>query len=140
MQKDYYAVLGLPRNASPEEIRARFRDLARNRHPDRFHGAEKAAAEAEFQAITEAFNVLSDPERRRQHDLELVRPIAAAAREAEGREEVARVYMQRGIKAYRERNFIEAAAQLRPGHQDRAPQRPAPGTTWRWPAASRSAS
>ncbi len=110
MQKDYYAVLSLPRNATTDDIRARFRNLARTRHPDRFRGAEKAAAEAEFQAVTEAFNVLSDPERRRQHDLELVRPTAPAAREAAGQEEAARIYLQRGIKAYRERNYLEAAA------------------------------
>jgi curved DNA-binding protein CbpA len=110
MQKDYYAVLSLPRNATADEIRARFRTLARTRHPDRFRGAEKAAAEVEFQGVTEAFNILSDPERRRLHDLELLRPTAAGAREAEGRGEVARVYLQRGIKAYRDGNYLEAAS------------------------------
>ena len=111
MQKDYYAVLSLPRNATGDEIRARFRTLARTRHPDRFRGPEKAAAEVEFQAVTEAFNVLSDPERRRLHDLELLRPAPPGAREAEGRGEVARVYLQRGVKAYRDGNYLEAAAE-----------------------------
>jgi curved DNA-binding protein CbpA len=104
MPKDFYAVLGLPRNATEDQIRHRFRELARVRHPDRFQGAEKLAAETEFQETTQAFNVLSDAERRRQHDLELVRP----GNESDPRQ-VARAYLQRGIKAYKEKNFLEAA-------------------------------
>jgi tetratricopeptide (TPR) repeat protein len=67
-------VLAVARNATPEQIRARFRSLARARHPDRFQGEQRVRAEAEFLEITEAFNVLSNPERRRQHDLDLARP------------------------------------------------------------------
>lgn len=104
MPKDFYAVLGLPRNATEDQIRQRFRELARVRHPDRFQGAEKQAAETEFQEITQAFNVLSDAERRRQHDLELARP----GNESDPRQ-VARAYLQRGIKAYKEKGFLEAA-------------------------------
>ena len=74
MPRDFYAILALPRNASEEQIRQRFRELARERHPDRFQGEAKARAEGEFQEITQAFNVLFDPERRRGHDLELTRP------------------------------------------------------------------
>lgn len=104
MPRDFYAVLGLPRNATEDHIRQRFRELARLRHPDRFQGAEKAAAEKDFQEITQAFNVLSDPEHRRQHDVELARP----GTESDPRQ-AARAYMQRGIKAYKEKNFLEAA-------------------------------
>ncbi|HWM94394.1 MAG TPA: DnaJ domain-containing protein [Thermoanaerobaculia bacterium] len=104
MPKDFYSVLGLPRNATEEQLRQRFRDLARARHPDRFQGSEKLRAETDFQEITQAFNVLSDPERRRQHDLELARPGA----ESDPRQ-LARAYMQRGVKAYKEKNFLEAA-------------------------------
>jgi curved DNA-binding protein CbpA len=104
MPKDFYAVLGLPRNATEDQIRQRFREMARVRHPDRFQGAEKQQAEVDFQEITQAFNVLSDPERRRQHDLELVRP----GNESDPRQ-VARAYLQRGIKAYKEKSFLEAA-------------------------------
>jgi curved DNA-binding protein CbpA len=106
MAKDFYAVLSLPANASPQQIRARFLALARERHPDRFVGEEKPRAELEFQSLTEAFNVLSNPERRRQHDLELTR---RTPRPAEG-QELLKVYLQRGVKAYKERNFPEAAA------------------------------
>jgi curved DNA-binding protein CbpA len=106
MAKDLYAVLSLPANATAQQIRDRFRELARERHPDRFQGEEKARAEIEFQAITEAFNILDDPERRRQHDLERSR---LAARPPEG-QELLKVYLQRGIKAYKEKSFPEAAA------------------------------
>ncbi len=106
MPEDFYAVLALPRNATEEQIRQRFRELARVRHPDRFQGAEKARAEREFQEITQAFNILSDPARRRQHDLESSRPPEATAADPR---QLARIYLQRGIKAYREKNFFEAA-------------------------------
>jgi curved DNA-binding protein CbpA len=105
MGRDFYATLGLPRNATEEQVRQRFRELARERHPDRFRGVEKARAERDFQEITQAFNVLSDPERRRQHDVELARPADSAA----DPRQLSRLYLQRGIKAYREKNFLEAA-------------------------------
>jgi curved DNA-binding protein CbpA len=103
MATDFYAVLALPRNATEDQIRHRFRELARLRHPDRFRGAEKEAAETEFQAITQAFNVLSDPERRRQHDGELARPGESDPRQ------MCRAYLQRGIKAYKDKSFLDAA-------------------------------
>ena len=109
MAKDYYAVLGVARNASSTEIRDHFRRLARNRHPDRFRGPEKAAAEAEFQDLTEAFNVLSEPERRRLHDLELARPELQARSAADDGTQMAKFFVQRGIKAYKEQKYVEAA-------------------------------
>ena len=107
MARDFYAVLAVPRNATEDQIRRRFRELARTRHPDRFRGAEKERAEKDFQAITQAFNVISDPERRRLHDLELLRPEEAAAGEPR---QLSRVYLQRGVKAYKEKNYLEAAS------------------------------
>jgi len=115
MARDFYAVLALPRNATDDQIRQRFRELARTRHPDRFAGAEKEKAESEFQEITRAFNVLSDAERRRKHDMDLVRPEDSSAT-ADPRA-LARVFLQRGVKAYKEKNFLEAA-----GSFDRATQ------------------
>ena len=106
MQKDFYVVLGVPRSATAEQIKDRFLQLAREKHPDRFPGADKQRAELEFQEITQAFNLLSNPERRRQHDLELMRPTAARAAEPA---DLAKVFLQRGVKAYKARNFIEAA-------------------------------
>ncbi|HEX5761413.1 MAG TPA: DnaJ domain-containing protein [Thermoanaerobaculia bacterium] len=105
MRRDFYAVLGLQRTASEEQIRQRFRELARERHPDRFQGERKAAAELEFQEITQAANVLADTERRRQHDLELARPQDQSA----DHRQLGRLFLQRGVKAYKEQNFLEAA-------------------------------
>ena len=105
MSTDFYGILGVPRNATTEQIKERFLQLTRERHPDRFSGAEKQAAELAFQSITQAFNVLSNPERRRLHDIELSRPIAHKADPGE----LVRVFMQRGVKAYKGKNFIEAA-------------------------------
>lgn len=104
--KSFYEVLSLPRDAKRPDIKSRFLELARERHPDRFQGEEKARAEVEFQEITEAFNILMDPVRRRQHDLELDRP---AGKSTYDPTEVARVYVNRGIRAFKQGNFFEAA-------------------------------
>lgn len=106
MAKDFYAILGLPRNVSDEQIRQRFHQLARERHPDRFQGERKQAAETDFQEITQAFNMLSDPERRRQHDMDLSRRQEPSTQDPR---QVSRIYLQRGVRAYRDRNFVEAA-------------------------------
>ncbi len=106
MAKDYYAILGVPRNATQAQVRARFLELARNQHPDRFQGEEKVKAEDEFQEITQAFNVLSDPTQRREADAALLQADKGGGEEQSG---AAKVYIRRGIKAYRERNFVEAA-------------------------------
>lgn len=107
MSKNYYSVLGLPQNSTARQVKARFLELARERHPDRFRGEEKAEAEERFQEITEAFNALSDPERRRQLDAELARASTASAQAQKGG--AAKVYMQRGIRAFRDENYLEAA-------------------------------
>jgi curved DNA-binding protein CbpA len=67
-QRTYYEILGLDPQASAEDVRAAFRRLARERHPDRFDPADRAVAEREFQAFAEAYNVLSDPDRRARYD------------------------------------------------------------------------
>ena len=136
MAKDYYAILEVARTATSDQVRARFRELARERHPDRSQGEAKADAELEFQAITEAFNVLSDNERRRAHDQQLARPEPFAARGAD-MVQLAKVYLQRGIKAYREKNFS------RPPRTSTVPPRPSqerPGlASFRSPAVTSSA-
>jgi len=63
---DYYEVLGVSRDASPEEIKKAFRRLARQWHPDA--NKEDPEAEAKFRQIAEAYEVLSDPEKRRRYD------------------------------------------------------------------------
>src|SRR3989442_15967275 len=66
MAKDFYQVLGVKRNASEKDIRAAFRKLARQHHPDVNPG--NAEAEARFKEINAAYEVLSDPESRRKYD------------------------------------------------------------------------
>src|SRR5436309_7429051 len=61
--KDYYTVLGVPKNASETEIKRVYRELARKYHPDLNPGNE-----ARFKEIHEAYAVLSDPVRRRGYD------------------------------------------------------------------------
>ncbi len=64
--RDYYATLGVPRTASQAEIKKAFRKLARQHHPDVNKG--DAAAEKRFKEVTEANEVLSDPEKRKLYD------------------------------------------------------------------------
>lgn len=66
MAKDYYKILGVPRNASQEEIRKAYRQLARKYHPD-LNPNDKNAKE-KFQEVQEAFEVLSDPQKREMYD------------------------------------------------------------------------
>jgi len=66
--KDYYAILGVPRNATQEEIKQAYRRLVKQWHPD-LHPENRKEAEERFKEIQEAYEVLSDPEKRHQYDL-----------------------------------------------------------------------
>lgn len=66
--KDYYAILGVPRNATQEEIKRAYRRLAMQYHPDRNQGDK--SAEERFKDISEAYEVLSDPAKRALYDRE----------------------------------------------------------------------
>ena len=67
MAKDYYRILGVPRNASDGEIKKAYRKLAMQYHPDRNPGKEEWANE-KFKEINEAYGVLGDPQKRKQYD------------------------------------------------------------------------
>jgi molecular chaperone DnaJ len=65
-KRDYYEVLGLPRNASEQEVKSAYRKLALKYHPDRNSGDPRA--EELFKEAAEAYGVLGDPDKRRRYD------------------------------------------------------------------------
>jgi len=67
MAKDYYQILGVPKDATEGQIKKAYRKLAMQYHPDRNPGKEQWANDR-FKEINEAFGVLGDPEKRRQYD------------------------------------------------------------------------
>ncbi|HYG80982.1 MAG TPA: DnaJ domain-containing protein [Pyrinomonadaceae bacterium] len=105
MKVNYYEILGVERSASEQEIRDRFRRLARENHPDRYRGPDKADAERKFQTLTEAVNVLTNAEKRRQHDSEIASGLDKATVDFG---QIAKAYVQKGVKAYKEGNWSAA--------------------------------
>src|SRR5688500_5823853 len=66
VEQDYYDVLGVQRSADPETIKAAYRKLAKEHHPDRHNGCTNQ--EAQFKAISEAYDCLKDPQKRAAYD------------------------------------------------------------------------
>ncbi|MDI9627668.1 MAG: molecular chaperone DnaJ [Acidobacteriota bacterium] len=66
VEKDYYKILGVPKDAKPDQIKKAFRKIARENHPDQ-HPGDKSA-EQRFKEASEAHDVLSDPDKRREYD------------------------------------------------------------------------
>jgi len=81
-KRDYYEVLGVERNASEEEIKKAYRKLALKYHPDRNPGDK--AAEEKFKELGEAYEALSDPQKRGIYDQYGPEAFAGAARSAQG--------------------------------------------------------
>jgi curved DNA-binding protein CbpA len=98
MKLNYYEILGVERTATEQEIRDRFRTLARENHPDRYRGDDKAGAERKFQTLTEAVNVLTNAEKRRQHDSGL----AGGSVKTVDNVQIAKAYLGKGVKAYKD--------------------------------------
>ena len=67
MGKDYYSILGVSRNATDEELKKAYRKLALKWHPDR-NKDNKKEAEEKFKEISQAYEVLSDKEKRQVYD------------------------------------------------------------------------
>ena len=100
---DYYEILGVAKNATAEEIRKAFRKLAFRYHPDRNH---EDGAEEKFKKVNEAYEVLSNPDKRFTYDARLAsyaqspitrkpyRPNASTA------EELVRIIMQKGAPGW----------------------------------------
>ncbi|MGL4898168.1 MAG: DnaJ domain-containing protein, partial [Cetobacterium sp.] len=69
LKEDFYKILEVNKNASEAEIKKAYRKQARKYHPDKFSSsseAEKATAEKKFKEVNEAYQILSDPEKRTQ--------------------------------------------------------------------------
>lgn len=105
MKVNYYEILGVERSASEPEIRDKFRRLARENHPDRYRGTDKAGAERKFQTLTEAVNVLTNPARRKQHDAEV---FGTTSKSTTDPAQIAKAYMAAGVKAYKEKDLTTA--------------------------------
>lgn len=65
---DFYEILGVPRGASEEEIKRAYKHLAKLHHPDMAQPSQKKAAEERFKEINEAYQILSNPEKRKMYD------------------------------------------------------------------------
>ncbi len=109
MKVNYYEVLGVDRSSTEQVIRDKFRQLAREGHPDRYKGADKAQAELKFQTLTEALNILTNPVRRRQHDAEIS---TGTSRTTSDPAQVAKVYIAKGQKAFQEGDIRTAYENL----------------------------
>lgn len=68
MAKNYYDILGVPKSASAEEIKRAYRKLALKYHPDTNGNKDNKEAIAKFKEVNEAYQVLSDPQKRSQYD------------------------------------------------------------------------
>jgi curved DNA-binding protein CbpA len=105
MKVNYYEVLGVERSATEQEIRDRFRRLARENHPDRYRGTDKADAERKFQVLTEAVNVLTNSAKRKQHDSEIG---TGGGKGPVDFVQIAKAYLAKGVKAYKESDWSGA--------------------------------
>lgn len=110
--KDYYAELGVTKNASIEDIRSAYRKLALKYHPDRNPG--DGDAEAKFKAISEAYDILSDATKRQAYDVSSLRPPPLPPRRG-------RSVADHIVEEYASRLFREVSAGRRYGPKPKIP-------------------
>src|SRR5215204_5046364 len=67
-KRDYYEILGVAKNASDDDIKKAYRKLAAKHHPDRHQGDDAKKAEEKFKEAKEAYEMLSDPQKRAAYD------------------------------------------------------------------------
>ncbi|MFM7875463.1 MAG: DnaJ domain-containing protein, partial [Microcystis panniformis] len=99
--KNYYEILQIPRNAGNNQIKAAFRRLARQYHPD--YNPNDPEAVAKFREIEQAYRVLSDKDKRKEYDRSLSPEIPTFQRSAEG-------FYQQGWHYAQEKNYQLAIA------------------------------
>lgn len=106
----HYDTLGIERDATDQQVRAAFRELALKYHPDKFTGEARATAEENFQSITEAFNVLSHPSSRDKYDIEISK--GTDVKKMDPRE-ISRRLAAKGSQCLREGSAAEALENLK---------------------------
>lgn len=108
-KQNHYEVLGLGKTATSEEIKASYRRLAKQWHPDRFaDGPEKEEAEVRFQALTEAYNVLSDENLRRRYDQGDLEEKQVSLENLDQTTQ-AKLFFANGVNHFKNGEFTEAA-------------------------------
>ena len=123
MEKNYYQLLGISINASEEEIRKAYYNLAKKFHPDRKTSDKSdTLGPEEFALITQAFNILKDPKKRKEYDeklrkeLELQKKIKLGEAKVTkpnseiggGQQQLARESYKKGLKELKNRNYVRA--------------------------------
>ncbi len=112
----YYELLGVAKTASVADIRKAYAGLAREKHPDRFPDPQqKSRAQQSFQAITAAFNALTNEKSRAEYDKTLEAPSRPPIPE-----EIARDAFERGQKVYRMNTAEKVIAALKESREMRA--------------------
>lgn len=108
-QQNHYEVLGLPKTANADEIKAAYRKLAKQWHPDRFaEGPEKEDAEVKFQAFTEAYNILSDPNLRKRYDQGDLEDKQVSLEDLDQNQQ-AKLFFANGVNQFRDGDYAAAA-------------------------------
>lgn len=110
MEKNFYEILGVQKDIPAAGIVQAFRKLVRENHPDRFKEPEKKAeAEHFLKDVTEAFNHLSNPQRRQEYDKSLASPGGSAMRSPMDQ---VKEYLQQAISRYRQGDMANAIGLL----------------------------